>query len=165
MAIQPRSFYRRNEHFELYENLLLDRGGPPSEVRHLLLPSALSARNSRTTRAARSTTPVSSPASRSRIFYWAIRQGAVSGSGGAVRMGVRTGYTCSRRMTGECDGIRPSTWGFATNITHMQDVANGCRRRPAGARFVIASDDSGNNQRRSQTPCLQSLPLPYVTSA
>ena len=102
----PTSFvYRRNEHFELYENLLLDRGAHHLKFGTLFLPSAFPARAAGQRDVAHSATPASSRVTRSRIFCLAIRRARSRESGGAVKTGGPTGFTCSRRMTGACVAI------------------------------------------------------------
>jgi hypothetical protein len=162
----PTSFiYRRNEHFELYENLLLDRG-----AHHLKFGGYLFHLRFR---------PEQPDNARGAFTY----TGQFTGNAFAdFLLGYPTSAASGIGRGGE-DGrsnwvhlFAQDDWRVRRNLTvnlglryeynqHMHDVGNRLSSVDVqGRRFVIASDEQGTISSAA-TPLLSALPLPYVSSA
>jgi outer membrane receptor protein involved in Fe transport len=162
----PTSFvYRRNEHFELYENLLLDRG-----AHHLKFGTYFFHLRFRPEQPdnARGAFNYTGQFSRQRVCRFSPRVSDQRGLG--IGRGSEDGRTNWVHLFAQDD------WRVRRNLTvnlglryeynqHMHDVTNRLSSVDLdGRRFVIASDDNGTISDEAR-PLLSSLPLPYVTSA
>jgi len=162
----PTSFvYRRNEHFELYENLLLDRGAHHLKFGTYLFHLRFRPEQPDNARGAFNYTGQFS-GNAFADFLLGYPTSAVSGIG----RGSEDGRTNWIHLFAQDD------WRVRRNLTvnlglryeynqHMHDVANRLSSVDLqGRRFVIASDDQGNISDAA-APLLSALPLPYVSSA
>ena len=143
---------RNNQHFELYDNVTIDRGA------HRLKFGATTTicsfgPSSRTTLEAPSPIPGSSAAMRSRTFCSGTRRRPRQGSAAAMRTASRTGCTSTRRTIGARDNLTVNLGLRYEYNQHMHDVGQPPvvdRSVTPGGRYVIASDDNGaiNPRRR-----------------
>jgi len=162
----PTSFvYRRNEHFELYESLLLDRGAHHLKLGTYFFHLRFRPEQPDNARGAFNYTGQFT-GNAFADFLLGYPTSAVSGIG----RGSEDGRTNWVHLFAQDD------WRVRRNLTvnlglryeynqHMQDVANRLSSVDLqGRRFVIASDGSGTISNEAG-PLLAALPLPYVTSA
>jgi Carboxypeptidase regulatory-like domain len=162
----PTSFvYRRNEHFELYENLLLDRGAHHLKFGTYFFHLRFRPEQPDNARGAFNYTGQFT-GNAFADFLLGYPTSAVSGIG----RGSEDGRTNWVHLFAQDD------WRVRRNLTvnlglryeynqHMHDVTNRLSSVDLdGRRFVIASDDNGTISDEAR-PLLSSLPLPHVTSA
>src|SRR5215470_17465182 len=157
--------YRRNEHFELYENVLVDRGAHHLKFGTYLFHLAFRPEQPDNARGAFTYTGQFT-GNAFADFLLGYPTSAVSGIG----RGSEDGRTNWVHLFAQDD------WRVRRNLTvnlglryeynqHMHDVTNGLSSVDLdGRRFVIASDDNGTISDEAR-PLLASLPLPYVTSS
>jgi hypothetical protein len=162
----PTSFiYRRNEHFELYENVLVDRGAHHLKFGTYLFHLSFQPEQPDNARGAFSYTGqfTGNPFADFLLGYPAS---AVSGLGRGgedartnwVHLFAQDDWRVRRNLTVNL-GLR-----YEYN-QHMHDVANRLSSVDLQTRrFVIASDEGGTISDEAR-PLLGLLPLPYVTSA
>ena len=115
---------RDNQHFELFDNVTLDRGAHRLKFGAYYFHLQLR-RNSRTTRAARSPLPDSSPGTRSPTSSSVTRRPRSRASDAATRTAGRTGCTSTRRTTGRPASNLTFNLGLRYEFNqHMYDVDN-----------------------------------------
>jgi len=162
----PTSFvYRRNEHFEVYENLLLDRGAHHLKFGTYFFHLRFRPEQPDNARGAFSYTGQFT-GNAFADFLLGYPTSAVSGIG----RGSEDGRTNWIHLFAQDD------WRVRRNLTvnlglryeynqHMHDVANRLSSVDLqGRRFVVASDDHGTISDEATAP-LSALPLPYVSSS
>ena len=165
----PTSFvYRNNEHVEIYENLLFDRGNHRIKVGGYLFHLKFRPENPDTARGAFSYTGQFS-GNAMADFLLGYPVNARSGVGGR---GSQDGRTTWFHTFAQDD------WRVRDNLTvnfglryeinqHMRDVDNRLSTidlSVPGGRYVIASDDAGNISPDAGA-LLPLIPIPWVTSA
>ena len=165
----PTSFvYRNNEHVEIYENLLFDRGNHRIKVGGYLFHLKFRPENPDTARGAFSYTGQFS-GNAMADFLLGYPVNARSGVGGR---GSQDGRTTWFHTFAQDD------WRVRDNLTvnfglryeinqHMRDVDNRLSTidlSVPGGRYVIASDDDGNISPDAGA-LLPLIPIPWVTSA
>ncbi len=165
----PATFVRRdNEHFELYENLLIDRGSHRIKVGGYLFHLRFRPENPDTARGAFSYTGQFS-GNGLADFLLGYPVSARSGIGGR---GAEDGRTTWFHTYVQDD------WRVRDNLTinaglryeineHMRDVDNRLSTidlSVPGGRYVIASDDQGDIAPSARA-LLPLIPIPWVTSA
>ena len=165
----PTSFvYRRNEHFELYNNFLIDRGSHHVKFGAYWFHLRFRPENPDTARGRfRYTGRFSGNAFADFLLGYPTE--ARSGIGGRGGEDARTNWL---HLYAQDD------WRATDNLTvnfglryelnqHMRDVDNRLSTIDVsvpGGRYVIASDDAGNISPAAQA-LLPLIPLPWVTSA
>ena len=162
----PTSFiYRRNEHLELYENLLVDRGAHHVKFGAYLFHLRFNPEQPDNARGAFSYTGQFT-GNAFADFLLGYPTSAVSGIGRGSE-DARTNWV---HLFAQDD------WRARSNITvnaglryeynqHMHDIDNRLSSIDvAGRRFVIASDDAGKISDEARA-LLGVMPLPYVTSS
>jgi hypothetical protein len=162
----PTSFvYRRNEHLELYENVLVDRGAHHVKFGAYLFHLRFRPEQPDNARGAFSYTGQ---------FTGNAFADFLLGYPTSVVSGIGRGSEDAR--TNWLHLFAQDDWRMRRNLTvnvglryeynqHMHDVANRLSSLDlAGRRYVIASDTSGAISDESQS-LLGLLPLPYVTSS
>ena len=165
----PTTFvHRQNEHFELYENFLIDRGKHRIKVGGYLFHLRFRPENPDTARGAFSYTGQFS-GNALADFLLGYPVSARSGIGGR---GSEDGRTTWFHTYAQDD------WRLRDNLTlnvglryeinqHMRDVENRLSTidlSVPGGRYVIASDAQGNIAPEAQA-LLPLIPIPWVTSA
>jgi carboxypeptidase family protein len=161
----PTSFtYRRNEHLELYENVLIDRGAHHVKFGGYLFHLKFAPEQPDNARGAFSYTGQFT-GNAFADFLLGYPTSAVSGIG----RGGEDARTTWLHLFAQDD------WRVRSNLTvnaglryefnqHMHDVGNRLSSVDvAGRRFVIASDDSGTISDEARA-LLVLMPLPYVSS-
>jgi hypothetical protein len=162
----PTSFvYRRNEHLELYENVLVDRGAHHVKFGAYLFHLRFGPEQPDNARGAFSYTGQ---------FTGNAFADFLLGYPTTAASGIGRGSEDAR--TNWVHLFAQDDWRVRRNLTvnaglryeynqHMHDVGNRLSSVDIpGRRFVIASDESGAISNEAQ-PLLGAIPLPYVTSA
>ena len=162
----PTSFvYRRNEHLELYENVLVDRGAHHLKFGAYMFHLGFRPEQPDNARGAFTYTGQFT-GNAFADFLLGYPTSAVSGIG----RGSEDARTNWLHLFAQDD------WRVRRNLTvnaglryeynqHMRDIGNKLSSVDvAGRRFVIASDDNGAMSTEAQ-PLLGAIPIPYVTSS
>ena len=168
-ATRRRSSTANNQHFELYDNVTLDRGAHRAQVRRATTSTCSCGPSSPTTRAAPSPTPGSSAATRSPISCSATRRRRSSGIGRGDEDG-RTNWLHALRAGRLAAARQPDAQprpALRVQPAHARREQPAVVGRSVGARRPLR--DRQRRRRRASTPSAQALlplmPIPYVTSA
>ena len=162
----PTSFVSRdNRSYELYDNVMLDRGDHHLKFGGYLFRLRVQSGQSRPTRAATSPSTASGPATRSPTSCSAIRASSQVGIGRADEHGRSTWL----HVYGQDDwkvALEPDAELRAAVRDQRPDdrrrqSAVGDRSRPGG-RFVIASDDNGQHFAGRARRCCRRSRFRYV---